>query len=56
MGDERVTTHNLTVEMVDPDRNLLAVRGAVPGTKGGLLMIKKATKTSEARKKSNLAG
>lgn len=55
MGDERVTTHNLTVELVDPDRNLLAVRGAVPGTKGGLLTIKKATKTSEARKKSNLA-
>ncbi len=56
MGDESVTTHNLSVELVDPDRNLLAVRGAVPGTKGGLVMIKKATKTSEARKKSNLAG
>ncbi len=56
MGTERVTTHNLAVELVDPDRNLLAVRGSVPGTKGGLVMIKKATKTSEARKKSNLAG
>ena len=56
MGSERVTTHNLSVELVDTDRNLLAVRGSVPGTKGGLLMIKKATKTSESRRKSNLAG
>jgi len=41
---------------VDPERNLLAVRGSVPGPRGGLVFIKKATKTAAARKKSNLAG
>jgi len=33
MGNRRVTAQNLRVEMVDPERNLLAVRGAVPGPK-----------------------
>jgi large subunit ribosomal protein L3 len=44
MGSERVTIQNLRVEYVDPDRNLLGVRGAVPGPKGGVLMIKEARK------------
>ena len=44
MGSERVTVQNLRVEFVDPDRNLLGVRGAVPGPKGGVLMIKDARK------------
>ena len=44
MGNERVTTHNLRVVLVDPERNLLGVRGAVPGAKGGVLMIKEARK------------
>jgi len=56
MGNERVTTQNLQIELVDPERNLLAVRGSVPGPRGGLVFIKKATKTAAARKKSNLAG
>ena len=38
---------NLRVELVDPERNLLAVRGSVPGAKGGLLMIKQARKSRE---------
>ena len=44
MGDERVTVQNLTVVLVDPERNLLGVRGAVPGARGGLVMIKGARK------------
>ena len=44
MGNERVTTQNLKVVLVDPERNLLGVRGAVPGARGGLLLIKEARK------------
>ena len=42
MGDRRVTTRNLKVLEVDSGRHLLLVRGAVPGAKNGLLLIKKA--------------
>jgi large subunit ribosomal protein L3 len=41
MGNARVTVKNLEVIRVDPERNLIALRGAVPGPRGGLLMIKK---------------
>jgi large subunit ribosomal protein L3 len=41
MGDERVTVQNLEIVRIDPDRNLLAIRGAIPGPKGGLILIKK---------------
>ncbi len=44
MGNAPVTVSNLRVEIVDPARNLLAVRGAVPGAKGGLLVITEARK------------
>jgi large subunit ribosomal protein L3 len=44
MGNKRVTVQNLKVVFVDAERNLLGVRGAVPGPKGGLLMIKGARK------------
>jgi len=47
MGGVRVTAQNLRVELVDPERNLLAVRGGVPGAKGGLLMVKQARKSGE---------
>jgi large subunit ribosomal protein L3 len=39
MGAERVTQKGLTVVRVDAERNLLLVRGAVPGANGGLLII-----------------
>jgi large subunit ribosomal protein L3 len=45
MGNERVTVHNLRVALVDADKNLLAVKGAVPGSKNGLLIIREARKT-----------
>jgi len=44
MGDERVTVRRLKVVEADAERNLLLVRGAVPGAKNGLLTIRKATK------------
>ena len=44
MGDERVTTQNLEVVNVDPTKNLIAVRGSVPGAPGGLIVVKKSVK------------
>ena len=42
MGNKRVTARNLEVFQADPERNLLLVRGAVPGARNGLLLIKKS--------------
>jgi large subunit ribosomal protein L3 len=44
MGDDRVTAQNLKVVLVDPERNLLGVRGAIPGGRGGIVMVKEARK------------
>jgi len=44
MGVERVTVQNLEVIKVDADRNLLAIKGAIPGPKGGLVLVKPSTK------------
>ena len=44
MGNERVTAQALKVVLVDAERNLLGVHGAVPGGKGGLVVIKEARK------------
>lgn len=44
MGNERYTAENLTVMRVDAEKNLIAVKGAVPGVKGGLVMIRDASK------------
>lgn len=41
MGNERVTLKKLQVVQADPERNLLLVKGSVPGANGGLLLIKK---------------
>ena len=46
MGNARVTAQNLRVVMVDLERNLLGVHGAVPGARGGLVVIKGARKQS----------
>lgn len=45
MGNERVTVQNLKVVLVDPERNLLGVRGSIPGNRGGLVMVRKAVKS-----------
>ena len=44
MGNERVTSSNVRVMLVDPERNLIAVDGSVPGPKGGMVVIKAARK------------
>jgi large subunit ribosomal protein L3 len=44
MGNERVTVQNLRVALVDPEKNLIGVRGAVPGSKNGLVIINEAVK------------
>ncbi|MBV1693647.1 MAG: 50S ribosomal protein L3 [Hyphomicrobiales bacterium] len=44
MGDERVTTLNLEVVQTDKDRGLILVRGAVPGSKGGWVLVRDAVK------------
>ena len=45
-GVERVTTQNLQVVRTDADRGLILVRGAVPGAKGGWVMLRDAVKRS----------
>ena len=45
MGDERVTTQNLEVVRVDAERNLLLIKGAVPGAAGGTVMVRPTGKT-----------
>lgn len=42
MGDARVTVKKLKVVRVDPERNLILVKGAVPGARNGLLLVQKA--------------
>ena len=44
MGDERVTTQNLEVVSVDTERNLLLIKGAVPGASGGQVTVRPAVK------------
>ena len=44
MGDDRVTVQSLKVVLVDVERNLIGVHGAVPGSKGGLVIINEARK------------
>jgi len=43
MGNERVTVRRLKVVAADPERNLLLVRGAVPGARNGLVTIRKSS-------------
>jgi len=44
MGSERVTVQNLEVFRVDPERNVLLVKGAIPGCNGGTVIIRSAVK------------
>lgn len=49
-GNERVTVQNLKIALVDPERNLLAVRGAIPGASGGLVFVRDAVKKKTPKK------
>lgn len=44
LGNERVTIQNLDVVKVDPENNLIAIKGAVPGPRGGIVVIKDTVK------------
>ena len=47
MGVERVTVQNLTVHSVDAERGLILIRGAIPGNKGGLVVLRSAAKKGD---------
>jgi len=46
MGNEQVTVQNLDVVKVDPEKNMIAVRGAVPGPRGGIVYLKNTVKNA----------
>jgi large subunit ribosomal protein L3 len=50
MGDAQVTVQNVKIALVDAERNLIAVRGAVPGPRGGLVMVQAAKKAGKGKK------
>ena len=50
MGAEQVTVMNLDVVQVDPELNMLVIRGAIPGPKGGLVYIKSTSKVVPEKK------
>ena len=43
-GNEQVTMLNLEIIKIDPDNNLIAVKGAVPGAKGGIVYLRSTVK------------
>src|SRR3954471_4105146 len=47
MGSQRFTVQNLTVQAVDTENNLLLVKGAVPGPKGALILVRTAAKSAQ---------
>jgi large subunit ribosomal protein L3 len=51
MGGARTTTPNLTVHAVDTERGLLLIRGAVPGPKGGLILVRSAIRAAQSATK-----
>ena len=46
MGSDTVTTQNITVHAVDAERGLILLKGAVPGPKGGVVVLRSAAKHS----------
>jgi large subunit ribosomal protein L3 len=50
MGNERHTVQGLEVVSVDPEKNLVLVRGAVPGVKDGLLIVRTSVKSRQAKR------
>lgn len=52
LGAERVTTQNLEVVRVDAERNLILVKGSVPGAPGGNVIVRPAIKLKNAKQKS----
>jgi large subunit ribosomal protein L3 len=44
MGNDRVTTQNLSVHKVDAENGLLLIKGAIPGRRGNVVIVKSAVK------------
>jgi len=44
MGNVRFTVQNLTIQAVDPEQNIILVKGAIPGPKGSLVLVRSAAK------------
>ena len=55
MGVDRVTTENLRVVQIDTERNLLLIRGAVPGTEGGQVIVRPGLKAARLAKRKTVA-
>jgi large subunit ribosomal protein L3 len=49
MGNEQVTTPNLEVAESDAERNVLLVRGSVPGPNGGVISVRNAVKSASSK-------
>lgn len=47
MGNKRVTSMNLEIVKVDPEQNIVLLRGAIPGAKGSLVMVKQSSKSKK---------
>ena len=47
MGSDTVTTQNLTIHAIDADKGLILLKGAVPGPRGGLVLVRSAAKKSQ---------
>ena len=56
MGAEQITVQNLDIVKVDPELNLIAVRGAIPGPKGGIVFLKNTVKTHRVKNLEAAAG
>ena len=50
MGVDQITVQNLDIVKVDPELNMIAIRGAIPGPKGGIVYIKDTVKTQPVKK------
>jgi len=47
LGAVKITTQNLEIVRVDPTKNLILIKGAVPGSKGGDVLVRAAVKVSK---------
>ena len=55
MGDETVTTQNLDVVRIDEARQLLLIKGAIPGAKGGFVSVRPRSRLKLPKERTNAA-
>ena len=56
MGNKNRSMQNMLVYMIDPEHNLLYVKGSIPGTHGGLVRIQDAVRPNRRIRKANIRG